>query len=438
MMNETIKNTAIVSGLTTAAVSMAGKVHAAGSDAIKIGLVGCGGRGRGAAQNVLNNTSHKNVKLVALADAFENMARETQELFRQEFADQTDLPDERVFVGIDAGEKLIKTTDVDVVLLCQPPGFRPRHFLMAAEAGKHIFAEKPVAVDPEGVRIVRKGTQIAKDKGKSVLVGHQLRYRPKHAESIKMLHDGVIGDLLYVRIFFNDAGVWVRPRKDDDTEMRHQMWNWYYFNWLSGDHIVEQHVHDIDVMNWMAGDRPPISANGMGGRQVRLNPNCGEIFDHHSVEYVFDDQVRGYSNCRHIPNCWNSFSQHAVGTKGTLDVEGFGEAVLKVNGKEPIVWEKEYGGHQAEMDYMFGCIANGKEFNTGERGCDATMTAILGRMATYSGKIITWDQAVNSTMDLFPKGELTWNTDPGSKPGYGGIYPCAEPGKLDLRTWGIG
>jgi predicted dehydrogenase len=419
-----------------AASGMPQKVHAAGSDTVKIGLVGCGGRGRGALQMALRNASHKNVKVTALADAFEPIVKATKRMFMESFAEQTEVADDHLFSGLDAGKKLMET-EVDVVLLCEPPGFRPGNFLLAAEAGKHIFAEKPVATDPEGVRLVRKGTQIAKEKGKIVLVGHHLRFEPKHIEPIQMLHDGLLGDLLYIRIFFNDAGVWVRRRNEGETEMQYQIRNWYYFNWLSGDHLVEQHVHDIDVMNWMAGDRVPLRANGMGGRQVRINPDCGEIFDHHSIEYQFDDVVRGYSNCRHIPHCWNSFSEHAVGTKGTLDIQGHGEAVLKAEGKEPVIWKRTYDGHQIEMDVLFEHLVRGRELNRGESACDATLTAILGRMATYSGKVISWEDAKNSTLDLFPK-VMDWKADPGPKPGPDGIYPCAEPGKTDLRSWGIG
>ncbi len=407
-------------------LSLARSAYAAGNDLIKIGLIGCGGRGRGAVANALSNTGAANVKLTALGDAFKNMVEGTVQLMSDSFPGKVDVPEERRFTGLDCCEKLL-ATDVDVVLLCEPPGFRPRHFVAAVEAGKHIFAEKPVATDAPGVRMFWEASKKAKEKGKVICVGHHLRFEPKHYESIKRIHDGEIGDLLYMRIFYNDAGVWTRPRTAGQTEMQHQVSNWYYFNWLSGDHIVEQHVHDIDVMNWIASDGHPLEANGMGGRQVRIGPEYGEIFDHHTVEYTYPGGITGVSNCRHIPNCWNAFSEHAYGSKGHVDMDGHGRVTLYAQGKEPISWERTYDGHQTEMDVMFDAIAHGKEMNLGERGAIATMTAIMGRMASYSGRVVKWEEALNSNVDLFPK-TLAWDAEPGPKPGPDGIYPCAKQG----------
>ncbi len=431
------KKSAAAIGAVLAGAAATQRVHAAGSDVLKFGLVGCGGRGRGAVINAFDNTATKNIKLTALADAFDHAVNSTEQLFKSERPDQCDIPQEQMYSGVDAGLKLIENADVDLVLLCEPPGIRTRNVLAAAKAGKHIFSEKPVATDPVGVRIIMEAAEVAEQKGKVLVVGHHLRYEDKHIEPIKMLHDGAIGELLYTRVYFNTAGVWTRPRKEGETEMQHQLNNWYYFNWLSGDHIVEQHVHDIDVMNWMAGDRHPVSANGMGGRQTRISPDHGEIFDHHTVEFIYDDGVRGFSYCRHAPNCWDAFSEHAVGTNGTLDIDGHGRSILKINGKSPRVWERNHDGHQIEMDVMFDAITSGKKLNVGKQGAIATQTAILGRMASYSGKEISWDAAMNSTLDLFPK-EMTWDADPGPKPGPDGIYPCAIPGRINLADWGIG
>jgi len=393
---------------------------------IKIGLVGCGGRGGGAARNALRNAATKDVKLVAVADAFKYRVDGVAELLTRDFPEQTDLPPERRFVGLDCCEQILKT-DCDVVLLCEPPGFRPRHFKAAVDSGKHIFAEKPVAVDSPGVRIFMEANAKAKNNKQIVVVGHHLRFEKKHFEPIKMLHDGVIGELLYTRIFFNTGGIWNRQRQEGMTEMQFQLYNWYHFNWLSGDHLVEQHVHDIDVMNWFTGDQHPIEANGMGGRAVRAR-NTGEIFDYHCIEYTFANGVRGFSACRQIPNCWDSFSEHAYGTKGHLDIDGHGSARLHVKGKEPQVWQRDTIGHQVEMDVLFDAIANGKEFNNGDIGASATMTAVLGRMATYSGKIVKWEDAMNSQLDTFPK-TLAWDADPGPKMNELGIYPSAVPGE---------
>ncbi|MDR1385556.1 MAG: Gfo/Idh/MocA family oxidoreductase [Planctomycetaceae bacterium] len=433
-----LKTSEVIGGAAAgvAAMQAGSRVHAEGGDLIKIGLVGCGGRGRGALINALSNTATQNLKVTAIADAFEQPVRATEKLCRSEKPDFFSVPEEQMYWGIEAGKDLIEKSNVDVVLLCEPPGIRTRNLLLAAKAGKHIFAEKPVATDPVGVRIALEAAEIAEQKGKILIVGHHLRYEDKHIEPIKMLHDGAIGDLVCMRIYFNDAGVWTRPKQAGETEMQHQLKNWYYFNWLSGDHICEQHVHDIDVMNWMAKDQHPIRANGMGGRQVRISPNHGEIYDHHTVEFIFDDEVRGLSYCRHIPNCWNSFSEHAIGTKGTLDIEGHGRSVLKINGKEPQVWRRTYDGHQKEMNVLFDAIVNGKKLNAGKQGAIASMTAILGRLATYSGVEISWDAAFKSTLDLFPK-KLTWDADIAPKPGTDGLYPCAIPGAINLADWGM-
>ena len=392
---------------------------------IKIGLVGCGGRGGGAAVNALKNTATKDVKLIAVADAFQSQVDSIAQNLSKDFPEQIDLPPERRFAGLDCCEKLLKT-DCDVVLLCQPPGFRPRDFKAAVDSGKHIFAEKPVAVDSPGVRIFTEANAKAKANKQIVLVGHHLRFERKHVEPIKMLHDGVIGDLLYIRIFFNQGAIWNRPRQPNMTEMQYQVNNWYHFNWLSGDHLVEQHVHDIDVMNWFTGDMHPVEANGMGNRAVRAR-NTSEIFDYHCIEYTFENGVRGFSGCRQIPGCWDSFSEHAYGTKGHIDIDGHGTSRLFVKGKEPQTWRRDTIGHQEEMNVLFGAIANNKEFNNGDIGATATMTAILGRMATYSGKVIKWNDAVNSTVDTFPK-VLAWDADPGPKPDAYGNYPCPVPG----------
>ena len=397
---------------------------------IKIGLVGCGGRGGGAAWNALNNEATKELKLVAVADAFKNQVDGFAQQISRDFPEQTDLPPERRFVGLDCCEQLLKT-DCDAVLLCQPPGFRPQAFKAAIESGKHVFAEKPVAVDAPGVRIFQNANAQAKRNKQVVAVGHHLRFEQKHYEPIKMVHDGAIGEVLYIRIFFNTGGIWNRPRREGMTEMQYQVNNWYHFNWLSGDHIVEQHVHDIDVMNWFVKDQHPVSANGMGGRSLRV-PSTSEIFDYHFVEYKFENGVTGFSACRQIPNCWDSFSEHVYGTKGHLDIDGHGISRLYVNGKDPQIWQRTSDGHQDEMDVFFNAIANDNYFNNGDIAAESTMTAILGRMATYSGKVVTWEDAMNSQLDTFPK-ELTWDADPGPKPDANGNYPCAVPGVT--RAW---
>jgi len=428
--HDLLKRTA-AAGAALAGASLARSAHAAGSDVIRIALIGCGGRGTGAAVNALGNAGGANVKLVAMADPFRYRIDGSLKAIADRFPDKVDVPESRKFLDLDGYLKGIGA-DVDMVLLCTPPGFRPIHFEAAVKAGRHVFMEKPVAVDAPGVRRIMAANEEAKKKGLAVAVGHHLRHEVKHIECIKRIHDGAIGDIKYLRAYFDSSGVWVRPREPGQSEMQYQVSNWYYFTWLSGDHIVEQHVHDLDVANWMMKDTHPVSANGMGGRQFRVGKDFGEIFDHHSVEFEYADGAKLYSFCRHIPHCWESFSEHAHGTKGVANIQGHGEAVLHVNGQEPVRWERGPDGHQLEMDHLFAAMAAGKPYNEVDATVLGTMTAILGRMATYCGEVVRWDEAINSKLDLSPPA-YTWDALPQPKAGPDGIYPCAVPGAT--KAW---
>ncbi len=407
-----------------AGLSIARGAHAAGSDLVKIALIGCGGRGTGAAINALNTKA--NVKLVAMADAFPDRLENSLRGIQSQCPGKVDVPSDRKFTGLDGYEKAIQS-DCDVVLLCTPPGFRPRQLEAAVRAGKHIFAEKPLATDAPGVRRIMAANEEAKKKGLRVAVGHHLRHEVKHKEIMKRVHDGAIGKIHFMRIYFNSSGVWVMPRKPGQTEMQHQVRNWYYFNWLCGDHIVEQHVHDIDVANWFMKDQHPVRANGMGGRQVRVGKEYGEIFDHHCVEFEYADGTKCFSFCRHIPGCWDAFLECAHGEKGWAEIYGHGHSVLHVDGQPPQRWERGPDGHQVEMDDFFAALLAGQRYNELDWAIPSTMTAILGRMATYSGRIVTWDEAIRSDLDLAPE-RLAWDATPKSLPGPDGIYPCAIPG----------
>ncbi len=424
----------------TGTLAVARAAHAAGNELIRIALIGCGGRGTGAAIDALQNAATKNVKLVAMADAFPEPLENSLRAITARCPNQVDVPPERRFVGLDGYQKAIES-DVDMVLLCTPPGFRPMQFEAAVRAGKHVFMEKPVAVDAPGVRRVIAANEQAKKKKLLVAVGHHLRHEVKHREVIRRIHDGAIGEVRFLRAYFNSAGVWFRPRKPGQTEMQFQVANWYYFTWLSGDHIVEQHVHDIDVANWIMQTHP-IRANGMGGRQARTpewaeaqgyGPDAvGEIFDHHAVEFEYPNGVRFYSYCRHMPGCWNAFAEFAHGTLGDAEIQGHGHAILRIQGKDPVRWERGPVGHQLEQDHLFAALLAGEPYNECDWAAESSMTAILGRMATYSGKEVTWEQAINSQLDLSPR-QYTWDAEPPVKPNEKRIYPCAMPGQT--QAW---
>jgi myo-inositol 2-dehydrogenase / D-chiro-inositol 1-dehydrogenase len=403
----------------TGTLGIGRSAHAAGDDEIKIALIGCGGRGTGAAEQALSTAGK--VKLVAMADAFRDRIDKAYTHLSDLKKDRVDVPEERKFVGFDAYQKAIDC-GVDLVLLTAPPGFRPQHFDAAVKAGKHVFMEKPVATDPAGVRTMLAATKESKEKGLGVGVGLQRHHQSNYIETIKRIHDGAIGDILATRVYWNGTPPWIKPRLAGETEMQYQMRNWYYFVWTCGDHIVEQHVHNIDISNWVKKAHP-ISANGMGGCQVRKGKDYGEIFDHHCVEFTYEDGSKMFSQCRHIPGCWNAVEEHAIGTKGICDI---GRSIMK--GEQD--WR--YSGdkpnpYQVEHDDLFGSIRSGNPINEAEFGTTSSMTAIMGRMATYSGQPVTWDECLNSTITYMPE-KFAWDAPMPSMPDENGMYKVPLPG----------
>ncbi len=403
-------------------------VHIGGrEEPIKFCVIGCGGRGTGAANQILN--SPHPTQLVAMADAFSDRMSGSYKAIKKRHGDKVAVTPETMFTGFDAFQKAIDC-GVDLVVLATPPGFRPIHLAYAVDKKKHVFMEKPVAVDGTGVRSVLESTAKAKAQNTALAVGLQRRHEPQYIETIKRLQDGAIGDIMYSRVFWNGGGVWTRARKPGQTEMEYQMRNWYYFNWLCGDHITEQHIHNLDVGNWLMGDFP-IKANAQGGRQVRTGLDNGEIFDHFFVEYEYANGARMYSQCRHIRGCFNSVSEHAYGTKGSSNMSG---SQISPNSGERWRFDrkKRKAGHQQEQLDLIDAIARGEIYNEGEYGAKSTMTSILGRHAAYSGKWVTFEDSLNSTMQLMPNGELNWNSKPPTTPDENGRYPIPVPGKTKV------
>ncbi len=413
----------VVGGALVGSLSIAKSAHAAGDDEIKIALIGCGGRGSGAAKQALSTKGK--VRLIALADVYQDrLDGSLRQLMAQEdVRDRIDVPEDRRFVGFDAYQKALDAGP-DLVILATPPGFRPIHFEAAVKANKHVFMEKPVATDAPGVRRVLAAAEESKKKNLAVGVGLQRRHQNIYLETIKRLQDGAIGDIVASRVYWNGSTPWVRKREPGQSEMDYQLRNWYYFVWICGDHIVEQHIHNMDVINWLKNDYP-IRANGMGGCQVRKGKDYGETFDHHCVEFEYADGSRMFSQCRHIPNCWNSVSEHVQGTKGTSDIH---KGQIQVKGGES--WR--YRGpqpdpYQVEHDDLFASIRSGNPINEAESGAKSTMTAILGRMCTYSGQELTWEKALKSEINLMPD-EFSFAATPKSLPGPDGLYQLPVPG----------
>jgi predicted dehydrogenase len=417
-----IAGTALAGGL-----SIGRSAHAAGSDVIKVALVGAGGRGSGAAKNLME--ADKNLKIIAVADAFEHRVHGSLEVLRRKYKDQIDVPPDRIFTGFDAYKKAI-TTDADLVILATPPGFRPIHYAAAIAANKHVFMEKPCCVDAPGYRSLLDTNKLADEKGLLVGVGLQRRHQPNYRETVERIKNGAIGELMLLRAYWNGGGVWTRGRDTfaeslgrQPTEMEYQMNNWYYFVWLCGDHICEQHVHNLDVVNWVKGDHP-VDANGMGGREVRQSLDHGQIYDHHSVEFTYADGTKMYSQCRHIRGCWRSVSEGVHGTKGTSDCRGKieGETSWKFAGKS-------LKGHQQEQNDLVAALRTGRRYNEGHYGATSSFTAVLGRMATYSGQIVRWDEAVEKgPAEMIYDQELTMNSTPPVEPDEDGRYPVPVPG----------
>ena len=397
---------------------------------LKLALIGCGGRGSGAADQALTTSS--SVRLVAVADAFKDRMQSSLETLKKKHQEKIQVPEENQFIGFDAYQHAMAMADV--VILSTPPGFRPIHFEEAVRQGKHIFMEKPVAVDAPGIRRVLAAAEEAKKKNLKVGVGLQRRHQKGYLETLQRIHDGAIGDIVAMRCYWDGSTPWVRTREDEEkkagrklTEMEYQMRNWYYFNWLCGDHINEQHIHNLDVINWIK-DGHPVRAQGMGGCEVRKGPDYGEIFDHHFVEFEYADGSRLSSQCRHINGCWGKVSEHAVGTKGLVDLDAGGRWQIKGENPWKFDNENQRDPYQQEHDDLFAAIRNDTPYNEAERGAMSTMTSIFGRMATYSGKMLEWEDAINSKIDLMPK-TFAWDATPPVLPGEGGIYPHAVPGK---------
>ena len=404
--------------------------HSGVDDTIKIALIGCGDRGTGAAFQALSTKA--NLKLVAMADAFQDRMDQSHKLLSDKFKDKVDVPADRRFIGFDAYKKAIALADV--VLLATPPGFRPMHFEEAVDKGKHVFMEKPVAVDAPGIRKVLAAAEVAKKKKLNVVVGLQRRYQTNYRETMKRIQDGAIGDIVGGQVYWNSGGVWVKPRQAQQTEMEYQMRNWYYFNWLCGDHIVEQHVHNIDIANW-AKNAYPVSIQGTGSRAWRTGKDYGEIYDNHAVELTYADGAVIYSQCRHFEGTANRVDETFQGTKGRTYLSANNQGILWDHTGKEIFSHPTKGNanpYQTEHDELFAAISKGEyKFWDAERGAKSCLTAIMGRYATYSGQTIKWDEALNANNSLFPD-QLAWDAKPKVLPDAQGLYPIPTPGKTKV------
>ncbi len=413
-------STAIIGGSLAAHLGFSGKVFGANSDPLRLGLIGCGGRGTGAANEALN--ADENVSLVAMGDIFASQLKNSMRNLKasQKVGDRVKVDEDHCFVGLDAYQKVINS-GVDVVILATPPGFRPTHLKAAVEAGKHVFCEKPMATDVPGLRSVLESARMAKEKNLNLVAGFCWRRDFARREFYKRLHDGAIGDVRAVYATYLTQPVKPMPpassRGPSVGDVEWQLRNWYNFVWLSGDGLVEQACHSIDKIAWAMNGVLPIKAVGNGGRQIPNNQ--GNIYDHIDVFYEFPNGVRAFMAQRQTPNCHSDNSDYILGATGTGTIKGWNAPVLA--GKEKWVYSGPKNNmYQTEHDELFAAIRKGETINDGEWMCNSTLMALMGRDAAYTGQEITWEEISNSQEKLVPD-PLTWDM---SLP----LPPMATPG----------
>jgi myo-inositol 2-dehydrogenase/D-chiro-inositol 1-dehydrogenase len=390
-------STAVVVGSGLASgLSMPG-AFAAETDEIKVGVIGCGGRGTGAIDNVLN--AAPGVRIVAIGDLFKDRLEASLKNLAKH-GDKVAIPADRQFVGWDAYQKVI-ASDVNYIILASPPAFRPAHLKAAIEAGKHVFTEKPVAVDTAGIKQVFELADLAKGKGLGIAAGTQRRHHGAYLETMKRVHDGAIGEVLALRVFWNQGGLWTKPRQPEWTDMEWQLRNWLYFTWLSGDHIVEQHVHNIDVGRWALGDKMPIRVFGVGGRQARTGAEYGHIFDHFGLDYEFEGGIHMLSMCRQQAGTPGLVAESLRGTKGQCDTQDGRR--YEIAGPSAWKWTGEYTNpYQQEHTNLIASIRQGSPINELRQVADSTLAAIAGREAAYTGKVISLEQLMASPESIVP------------------------------------
>lgn len=389
------------------------------NDLLRVGLIGCGSRGNGAARQAL--LADPDTKLTALGDAFSDVVEDSYRKFTQSgVSERVDVPPERRFSGFDAYKGVIEHSDV--VVLATPPGFRPIHIRAAVDALKHVFCEKPVAVDAAGVRSVLDTCRRAREKGLNVVSGLCYRYEFRKEETMKRIHDGAIGEIVAMETVYNTTGLWHRGRNPEWSEMEYQIRNWLYFDWLSGDHIVEQHIHSLDKLAWAMGDEYPVKATASGGRIVRTDPKFGNVYDHFNTTYEWANGVKGFSSCRQWDNSSTNVSDHLFGTKGKADIQR-GIIVTRKGKKWRYRGEGVDDMYQNEHNALFAAIRKGDLLDNGEYMCKSTMMAIMARMSAYTGRTLTWDEALESQVELAPPA-YEWGDLP--------LRPVPQPGKTEF------
>jgi predicted dehydrogenase len=412
----------MAAGLVFSHLPVFSNISINGQQKIKLGLVGCGGRGTGAVFQAL--IASKSVQLVAMGDVFQHELDNSFQLASKDFTSQIDVPSERQFLGLDAFKYVIDSCDA--VILATPPAFRPDHYEYAIKSGKHVFMEKPLAVDAPGYRKVIAMGELATEKKLNVVVGLQSRYELGLNEMVSKIHNGAIGEIVSADVYYNVGKATVYPRKPNQTELEYQISNWHYFNWLLGGQLAGQAIHQIDVINWLKKGFP-VKASGMGGRAMLEGADNGEIFDHHYAEMEYADGTKLHIQCRQMDNCSNRMGFNVQGTNGRAD-----ERLQIFDAKGDVVWryrdKDDASGSQIEQDVFIGAVLGNRDYvNNTLYGAESTMTTIMGRMAIESGLMIDLKKAKASNLNLVPT-QFSWDMKMPNAPLADGSYVVPKPG----------
>jgi myo-inositol 2-dehydrogenase/D-chiro-inositol 1-dehydrogenase len=402
-------------------------VHAAGSGAIRVGVIGCGGRGTAAALNAMN--AGKDIRLVAMADLLMERVQEKRKELQQQRPGQVAVDDDHCFAGFEAYKHVVESADV--VIIANAAKFHPLHMTAAIRAGKHVFVEKPHAIDPAGIKVVRAACEMARQKGLCVVSGLHSRYHPGYQETIRRVHEGAIGDIVAIEENFLREPYVLYPRKPGLTEVEYQASNQYHFHWLCGDDVPQSLVHNVDRASWAMREQAPVKAHGMGGRSTLHGEIYGSVFDHHGVVYQFANGVRMYAFTRTIPGCYNEVSSILLGTKGHCDI-----VKMRIEGETG--WQFD-GSHNKNDAYdlehvaLFDAIRSGRALNNGDYMTRSTLIALMGQFSCYTGKEVTWDQITTSDFCYASKPEdVRADMEPPVKPDADGVYPVFTPGVTKL------
>lgn len=417
-------STLAASAVALGGLDIARSAHAAGSDILKIGMIGCGGRNSGAAVEAL--TADPGARLVAMCDIFRDRIEAKRTLIKQARGDQVQVPDDNCFVGFEGYKHAIEAADV--VLIANAAKFHPFHAMAAIQAGKHVFVEKPHGIDPRGVRLMQQACDLAREKNLSILSGLHSRFHAGYIETVQRIQEGAIGDIAYIEENFLRSPYGVTDRKPGLTELEWQCSTQYHFRWLSGDDVPQSLVHNMDRASWVLGNAVPIKCHGLGGRSSMVQPVYGDVFDHHSVVYEFEKGVRVYALCRTTTGCYDEDSSLIFGTKGKASIK-----MCHITGEKSWKWNGQCNPYQVEHDHLFAGIRSGKPVNCGHYMARSTMITVMGQISCFTGQEVTPEQIYQSEFYYPPKPEeCTDGMEPPAKPGPDGSYPVCVPGRTKL------